>query len=588
MTLLMACARTPGLADRLDVSPLPSVRRVGSRALAVLPTRAVTGGTAFRQDDLVACDRIGDVLDSARGGSLPFAALLAAAGSDGERARLRRLLSAGVLQPVLPWELVQGRDFEALATWLHRNADAAPPGLTVAVDRMAAAEAVVSRPAAPGDRTARARTAAVRSARDASAAAFAALGRPSPPWIRRVAPFHEVVANGTQPVALPAEVHADLAGTTADLAPLTWRHPVHDELVRCFVDRYGVGAHAVDLIGFLYEFLSRVDGAALGALVPQVDRATARAAGRLRGDATMAAASHALFFQVERPDVTDGEHTVVINAVHTGGLGLVGRWAAVPSLHEAIAAPLTAWTAALHPGCRVLQLAPAADWSDLQRPTVRTLPVLRAPGDLRTPAEPVEPAGLTLAHRPATGTLQVHDHDGCPVAFAHMGAVPQHLLQGVVRLLALLSNPWVLLGRVGRDRRVGGDPPGPDDRPAVQPRIARGRVVWARARWSFPAVAVPRPTPGAPAFEHFAEVRRWAARHGLPAESFVGAVCRSSGRLTVDKPQWLGLDHPHAVWAALGRCDANVSTVDITEALPGRGRHLGPVATEYLGLVRHA
>lgn len=596
VSLLMACARTPGLAERLDVVPAPSTRRVDGRLMVVLPTRAVVGGTAFRQDDLVVCDRAADVLDLPRSWPAPFEELLAQAGSEGERARLRRLLAAGLLQPVLPWELDGARDFAVLAGWIRRNADMAPTDLIAAVDRLATAEAVVGADDHAGDTAVRRRTGALRAARAAAGEAFVALGRPVPPWVADIPLFHEVVATQAAATPLPEGVRTDLAATAAELAPLTWRHPVHDELVRCFVARHGVGASGVDLIGFLYAFLAGADAGALVGLAPRVDRATGRDPRRLRGDATMAPASQAVFFQVERPDDPedpDAEHTTVINAVHPGGLGMLARWAVVPSLHDVLADPLTAWATALHPGCRVLQLASAADWTDLQRPALRTLPVLRAPGDLRSSGEPVEPAGLTLTHRPATGSLQVLDPDGRPVAFAYVGAVPQHLLQGVVRLLALLSDPWLVLGRVGRDRRVFDDPTGPDggsqdDGSVVaRPRIVRGKVVWARARWSFPSAAVPQPVPGASAVEHVAEVRRWARRHGLPVESFVSAVRRHRGRVTTDKPQWMGLDHPHTVWAALGKLRPEVSTVDVTEVLPARAGHLAPVVAEYLGLVRH-
>jgi hypothetical protein len=593
--LLLACVWHPQAVRMLDVTVAHGLRRLGDRWFAVLPIRTVAGRTAVRLDELTECTRYAHLVQGLPDTAVPWddcRALVARRAGEDEGLP-RRLLEVGLLQPVAPWQLGAGCDFDALASWARDRLPRGLAALAAALDELREQELrVVVRDASE-------RCAAVTVARGAIRDAFGALGSPVPAWLAELPLFHEVSAAGPAQLgespALPPTVREDLATSVRWLAPHTWRSPVYDELVRCFINRHGCGATGVELLDFLYAFLVGVDAAALTRLAPRIDRATAADPARLCGYGTAASASYALFFQVAAAgpaQVATGQHRTVINAVHSGGFGLVARWAGLPTVCEVLAGPLAAWQAALHPACTTYQVCAAADWTDLQRPALPAVPRLRCPGDLADgTASSVLPA-FTVAHDPASGTLQVADGNGHPVAFACGGATPPHLLHGVPRLLCLLSNPWTVIGRVDRDRNLWDD--GGRAEVVVHPRVTRERIVWARARWSFPVRDVPTPNSGRSALGALADVLRWQEAHGLPEEVFVTAVGRRGGRVVKQKPQWLGMRHPHTIWGALGRLGDDVETVDVVEALPSRSEHWlrdaegRPRVTEQLGMVRCA
>lgn len=594
VTFLLACVRHTGAVKTVDVAGVEGLRRVAGRWFAVLPFRVVTPHAVFRADELTCCEGAAWALPTLPAEPVGLAELLAAPGILAEAGppAVRRLLGVGVLQSVLPYPNCTVHDFGALARWARTRVPALPADAADALGRLAAQEEVIA-----GQAGATQRCAAVTAARVAAGEAFTALGVPEPGWLRDLPLFHEVDAGGPiRSLALPATVHDDLAETARWLVPLTWRHPTYEALVRGFVRRHGRGAAGVDLLEFLYAFLTATGltatgGVALSAPTSPPDGGTARDPARLRGDLTLGHAAHTVFFQLaagSAQEVAAGAHLAVITNVHTGGIGLLGRWTTVPAVHERIGTPLAEWARQLHPGCRVYQVCPGADWTDLQRPVLRTLPQVRLPGDLPTGDGLTTLSGMTLAHRAASASLQVSGRDGAPVAFAYLGTMPQHLLTGVARLLCLLSNPWVTFGRIDRDRRVKDD----TDGTAVLPRVQRGRVVWARTRWSFPIATLPQP--GKSDLKFLIDIERWWAQHGLPEEAFVSHITRSHGQVHRDKPQWIGTEHPHAIRVALGRIPPGTSTVDITEALPCRAQHWvrdaddNPVATEFLAMVRHA
>jgi hypothetical protein len=572
LALLLACLRHTEHAGRLTVAATSGLRQVDGRQFAVLPSRLVIRNTPMRVDEIVDCDLYDWLL-----ADLPQSPRLLADCFPDEPDLARRLTEIGLLQPVLPWSTRSRQDFDELAGWAGERFG---PGFATAARTLAAQERTIATEPAP-DR----RIAAISAARTAVRDAFAALGQPAPSWADDLPLFHEIVSTPVRP-ALPAPVVDDLAEVGRALVPHIWRNPLYDELVRCFVLRHGRGACGVPVVDFLYAFLTRSDPVRLAGLRPEIDPAVARDAGRLLGAGTMAPASNSVFFQVAASaaaEVTAGAHATVVNAVHSGGLGLIGRWSA---LEQSLDEPLAQWAKSLHPDCRVVQVTPHADWASLQRPAL-SLPVLHGPGDLLPPEPGPALDSMTLAHDPASETLQVSDVDG-PVAFCYTGAAPQHLLRGVAELACMLSNPWLTLGRVDRDPLLStGKSLG------YHPRLQHGRIVWARARWSFPLGEVPRPDRAERPVDFFARVRVWRERQGLPDEVFATTVSRGGRRVSKRKPQWLGFDHPCSIWAVLGVIDADVSTVEFVEALPARSGHWTQgadgerVATEFQALVRH-
>jgi hypothetical protein len=595
VTLLLACMRHATAAGTLELAGVEGLRQLDGRPFAVLPSRVVLPHTAARVDELTSCEGCAWALAALPTEPVQLAELLTGAGVLAEAGLpvVRRLVAAGVLQPMLPYPSSTVRDFAALARWARARAPALPGGVPDALERLAAQEEIIT-----GDAAAARRVAAVTAARAAARDAFTALDAPEPGWLPALPLFHELDAGQPAgPRALPATVQQDLIEAAQWLVPLTWRQPSYDLLVRSFVRRHGSGAAGVDLLEFLYAFLAGTAAGARAALPPSLHARTARDPTRLRGDLTVGPACHTIFFQLAAASpeqVAAGAHQTVVNSVHTAGLGLLGRWTRVPAVHEQLSAPIAEWAHQLHPGCRVYQVCPGADWVDLQRPVLRTLPLLRLPGDLATPGAVTTLSGMTLAHRAASDTLQVSDRDATPVAFAYLGTMPQHLLTGLAQLLCLLSNPWVTFGRVDRDRRLADDAAVADagDQVSISRRVQRERVVWARARWSFPVAAMPRP--GRSELGFLADVERWWARHRLPEEAFVSHIARVGGRVRRDRPQWVGAEHPLAIRSALGRIPPGTSTVDVREALPSRAHCWvrdtdgNPLASEFLAMVRHA
>ncbi|MFJ1605712.1 lantibiotic dehydratase [Streptomyces sp. NPDC088253] len=600
VALLLACAAHPDLAPALDVVANSGLRRVGDRLLAALPVYAAADGFFFREDEVTDCGLYEWAPALLPSRPTPFTALAARLGTNGPQLAAR-WVEMGLLQPVTPWRLADGRHLRALSRAVrHRtDADASPAaaGVRAALDTLGELEATVTTTVDAAERAQ-----AVEATRDAARATFKELGRPVPSWLDGTPLFHEAVASPEGPAhELPGRVGDDLAHAARWLAPHVTRTPLYDGLVERFVHRYGVGGTCSDLLGFLYEVLAHADPYALArqdTLPPAGDPRgdDIPAPGRLLGHGTLGTASNSLFFQVAAEDaahVAAGDYTLVVNLVQNGVGGLLSRWACVPSLHDRIAPALDDWLRGLHPGCRVLQVSAYPDWSEMQRPTLSTVPRLRWPTDLPD-GDPttVDMAGLSLCHDPDTGTLQAYDHDGSPVAFAYLGTTPTYLLRGAVRLLCLLSDPWMTLGRADREVRAF-DRVTTGEGAQYLPRTQHGRVVWARARWRLPAARLPRPDPGVSPVRFLADVERWRRQHGLPEEVFLVQITRGPRGVRKEKPQWLGFDNPYVVWAALRQIRSDALAVDLVEALPGRGEHWNrdaagaPVATEFSGLVRH-
>ncbi|HEV2371814.1 MAG TPA: lantibiotic dehydratase [Streptosporangiaceae bacterium] len=607
VALLLACARTPGAAGLLDVATNGGLLKADGRWVAALPTYVIADDFAFRVDEVTDCG-----LYEWLAGRLPTqpCRLDELHGPGGGLSGLGpelagRLVDMGLLQPVTPWPVSAGQVLGPLAAWVRARGTPALHPFADALGRLARCEqTIVASPVAAD------RVAAISTARAAAIEAFRSLGQPAPPWVKALPLFHETVGalEGAVP-NLPEVVRDDLVEAARWLAPLTVPDPLYGRLVSCFVHRYGVGGTCRDLIGFLYAFITaggaerRWDAALPGGRPrgaepgegPPGERPPADP-DRLRGHHTVCDANHTLFFQLAVPagaQVPATGHELVVNLLHPGTTGLAARWACIPALRDRLDAAVAGWVRELHRDCRVYQVSAYPDWADVQRPPLRTLPWLRCPGDLPNAGPlPADTSDMVLTHDPSTGTLQAYDRDGCPVAFSYQGTIPRHLLDGPVRLLCLLSDPWVTLGRLDRDRRVPG---GSDERAnaGFRPRVQQGRIVWARARWSVGPEDIPRPGPGNTSARFLAVLERWRREHGLPEEVFVSQFVPGPAGMRKEKPQWLGFGHPHAVWAALRQIRPDAAAIDLVEVLPARDAHWArdehgaPVAAEFIAMVRH-
>ncbi|WP_328667551.1 lantibiotic dehydratase family protein [Streptomyces sp. NBC_00322] len=582
LDLLRFWAGHPDAPADLRLLANPSVRTVGGRGLAALPLYCHAGGVFLRADEITDVVAVRGRLDAlpAQPVSLPEAV----EALDADSASVRRLVAMGVLLPVTPWSAADGGHFTALG----RITGQAPGPVAEAVRALARAEELMA-----GDADAEKRARAVTRSRTTLVEAVRAQNRRPPDWLAGAGLLHEAVAHG--PGASPRlgdVVRADLHTVASALTPHIRRAPLYDRMLGHFVRWYGSGG-AGDLLSFCYRFLA-ADPPATWQPAPGQSAGAVPAQGQLGGDRTLSRPSHVVFFQVaagSAEEVARGDHLLVVNRIHSGLPGMVGRWAAIPALRHGIDGALTRWLSDLNPGCRVYQTSAHADWIEFQRPALRGLPragwgpeLAEAEGgthDLR---------GFTLTHDPVTHTLQVRDAAGDPAAFAYLGAVPVASLHGVDRLLATLSDPWVLdLG--GVDAAGGTGATGGAGAPSsYRPRVQQGRIVMRRASWLAAPGELPRPTRRQSPVDFLLEVERWRARLGVPDEVFLSRSTDRPG--THHKPQWVGFDHPHAVWAAFRQIDEATTRVEITEALPGRDRHWAAdphqpaAATEFIAMLR--
>ncbi|MEV7022448.1 hypothetical protein [Kitasatospora sp. NPDC093558] len=548
---LWACA--PEAPDWIRLLPHPGVRG----GLAALPLYGHAAGVFLREDEVTDVSTVRGIL----------AELPAEPVSVGEAARLlgvgpediARFVAMGLLLPVTPWELSDGRHFTALAA----AAAGSPHPVAEAVRTLADSEELVARGARAAERTA-----AVGRARAALGAAHAALRRRPPDWLPDAGLLHEAVAHpaGHSALPLPASF-ADLRVLGAELGRQVRRSALYDRLVRHFLRRHGADGSG-DLLAFCYDFLSADP-------FWFADRAPDTLPEAAPGHRTLAAPAQTVFFQTAGP-------LLVVNRVYSGFSGMVARWAAIPALHDPIDTAVTGWLEALHPECRVYQMSAHADWIEFQRPALRGLPQTGWGPELAEASRTARDLnGFTLAFDSATGTLQATDPDGRPAAFAYLGAVPPQSLHGVDRLLATLSDPWTLAQpATGTGSGTG-----------HQPRLQRGTIVLRRACWEFGPGDLPRAGKGQDPVDFLAAVERWRRDHGLPEEVFLTRLSPAQHH----KPQWVGFRHPHTVWSALRRIDARTTGIRLTEALPAHDRHPAapggdgrPRATEYIAMLRQS
>lgn len=540
------------LLQPVEVIKNKSLRQVNGRWLAALPFYCHANTVFFREDEITDCGQAQRAVDLLPDGRMTLSEVGELLGIDA--AAVRRLVAVGILQPVTPWRLPDGKHFAALP-----------------LKELGEIEARVAAPASGYERAVdveRARGVVTKT-----------LGAKTPDWLPTAPLFHEVTAHEQKlsPV-LPESVREDLEVAAKHIGAHVQRSVVYDRLLEFFRYRHGSGSGCYDLIGFCYDFLTTVDPLSLARELTDT-----RPHKDLRGHGTLGRPSNAVFFQLAASSpaaIAAGDYRFVVNSVQAGFPGMLGRWACVPALHDRLADPLEDWVSETHPGCEIYQLSAHADWVEFQRPAVRSIRRAAWASDLADgDPDVVDLRGFTLAHDPATDTLQVSDAQGRPAAFGYFGAIPPMILRGVDRLLYLLSDPWTA---------VHGGTDVPSDRITVVPRRETGRVLWRRATWLVPPAELPRVVPGESPVAFLTRVESWRRAHGLPDEVFLTQAAASRLGERPQKPQWLGFDHPHAIWAALRQVDPESGVVELTEALPARRQHgWHEYATEFTGLVRH-
>ncbi|MGP3983119.1 lantibiotic dehydratase [Streptomyces sp. KR80] len=414
-------------------------------------------------------------------------------------------------------------------------------------------------------------------------------GAPAPGWLATAALWHEAVQTPGEDLLLPRSVREDLARAVAAQAGAgIVLNPLYSGLVAAFRRTYGTGGRCTGVMEFLAEFL-RHPRTAHEAESPSP--AASPRPGPVGGHGTVAPPIALVYAQIAADSaahMADGDYRLVVNQLHTGGLGVLARWHRLGRPGLLITERLPRWLAAASPGCRLLQLPMGGELTETQHVSSALLPAVHWYGQQRgSGALPID--ALRLHHDPGTDTLQLTDAAGTPVVLHYLAvAIPAHM-SPLSRLLLLLSDPWLMPMLLPHQ-----PPPAPARTGPVThvPRTEYGRVVLRRAEWHIDGGAVPRPTAGQQlTARHLLQLRRWFTAHGIPVEGFIRPYTDNGAVGHDAKPAWFSLEHPHTVTAALLPALA-APRVRIAEALPSRAQHWvrgpdgEPYATELTALVR--
>jgi hypothetical protein len=539
---LEAVARDRRTAAALRWRPAPSRPGTPGQTMVLLQELSAGRGTSWRREEVVVTEDA-ELPDLPVGRDLTLQAVLEAIGGRDPWSRLLRLLDAGLLHPVPPWE--RGQDaLRALHSVLPEGEDR-----TAAAELLRAVDALPGPAPADLDPTAAGGTDDVVAHRlrlvdsvTAQVARWHTRSRlPLPVPAQPV--FEDASTDATVPAHLLRAVEPDLHQLAARVRPHVFRSHHYDVLRDALVARHGHGGMCEDVLALLLDCSTD----------PAVQRATAQARrddaqGRghpssragLAVSASSAPPTTAVMLQVEpgEPgDVIGDKHCTVVSQFNPGTGGLLSRFGPLVGGAEPWLGP---WTRSLFPGVRVCELVCWSDTSPAQARSGGVHPPLVWPGEPGAPGA-VGLEDVVLRHVAADDTLLLTTRGGEVVGLPYLGIVPPHLLTGVQRLLAVLADPWVN-GSPDADYV----PPIPGALPTADgvvhlPRRVDGRLVLRRESWVVPTAVLPLAPGGRPGAPGVRQVDRWRRALGIPAEVFVTAVPSDHSPEVDRKPLWYDL-----------------------------------------------
>jgi len=564
---LLTCARDERLADRFEYERVRSLRYVDGRPVLIIASYRCADGFYWRRDDVTDATVLLDDLQQLAGiERADRATILLALGGADPKAAFSRLLDLGVLRPVTPWTAGADDPLDALGQALRGTP----------VERAIGAVADATRAlACSGGRE---RIELLRTIRGAAVNGVGRLDTVAP-WVAEAALVYEDVRAEATVAPLGTQVRADLERLGALMRPQIVRSRLYDELTTHFVKRFGAAGECGDVLGFLLGFLADPGvGASFERVIAQDAGARERPA-RGAADAPVGPSSAppciAVAFQIvasNQAAVERGDYLIVLNQ-HNPGIGAtVARFRGLLDLD----ADIGGWIEDLFDGAQPHVLPYGGDWNDLQAHGIGLLPSIGWPGELpvAAPRDDLDIDDLILRHDPERDTLDIFGPDGQAVAPVYLGAVPQYLILGPVRLLLTLGDPWINASPAGKiDNPRLALEPAPRD-VEFRPRWSEGRLVLRRAVWRVAPAQWPVQDAGETDLDYLCRAERWRQTHELPVECFL-TLERPSSALDAAKrkPLWMRFDSLHALRRAGAALGDDVVTVRAAEALPGRGEH---------------
>lgn len=378
------------------------------------------------------------------------------------------------------------------------------------------------------------------------------------------------------PLASP-EVLSALDDLAATVRPYVFRSHVYDYVVRAFVAEHDRGGVCDDPLGFLMRLsLERDVDLALHRAQAADLRERGSAGGRayLPVGSSSAPPTAGLLVQLTDGDGADPDAPLlVVNHFSAGSGALSARFTSL--LSADFTDRLRAFVQDGWDGLACRELLVWTDCNNAQAQCSGLLPPLLVPG------EPDAPDGLQLAdirivHDPADDTIALVDSHGTPFGVTYLGLTPQHLLQGYLRLLATIANPWVN-GAQACDytATMSHDLLSACRNDVVQlPRRVQGRVVTRRESWVVPVGLLTGDSKRCSASQ-LQRLHRLRSARGMPDEVFVHQLGGGPDAMLGDahKPTWLSFASTVSLESFWQWLRPGTTHVRVVEALPSRREH---------------